>query len=329
MMAAECLAAGAATLAVASRDPVRAETFLSDLRARFPNSPCRLTALSGDDATSAALADTTVLLNGTPVGMWPRAGEIPIPPDALHPGLSVFDPIYCPTPTRLVLNARHRGARATGGLPMLVRQAVAAQEIWNPGLALDAPAITARLLPSLAATLWRKNPTKILLTGFMAAGKTTVGRALAKRLGLPFTDLDAAIVEAAGRPIPAIFADSGEASFRALERETARRVLTVPGSAVVASGGGFPTFAENCVLVRQTNTLVLHIDAPFDTLWTRLAGRRGRPLARSRTDTAALYDRRAPLYRAFCDFSAETSNASSPSATTARLVSAFLSALAP
>ena len=138
-----------------------------------------------------------------------------------------------------------------------------------------------------------------------------------------------AIVEAAGRPIPAIFADSGEAGFRALERETARRVLTDPGSAVVASGGGFPTLAENRTLVRQTNTLVLHIDAPFETHWQRLAGRTGRPLAKTRAETAALYDRRAPVYRAFCDFSAETSNTASPSATTARVASAFLSALAP
>ena len=329
MMAAECLAAGADALAVASREPGRAEAFLADLRTRCPGSSCRLAALCGPDAAAAAAAEATVLLNGTPVGMWPHAGGLPIAPDALHPGLSVFDPVYCPTPTRLVLNARYRGARAVGGLTMLVRQAVAAQEIWNPGIALDPGAIAARLLPDLAAALWRKNAVKLLLTGFMAAGKTTVGRALAQRLGLPFTDLDAAVVEAAGRPIPAIFADSGEDAFRALERETARRVLTAPGSAVVASGGGFPTFAENRALVRQTNTLVLHIDAPFETLWARLAGRRGRPLARSRPDTAALYERRAPVYRAFCDFSAETANGPVPAATTARVVSAFLAALAP
>ncbi|MBQ3810704.1 MAG: shikimate dehydrogenase, partial [Kiritimatiellae bacterium] len=245
---------------------------------------------------------------GTPVGMWPRAGGIPVDPAALHAGLADFDPVYCPTPSRLVLNARKSGARAVGGLAMLVRQAVAAQRIWNPGLALDEDALLASLLPALAADLWRKNATKVLLTGFMGAGKSTAGRALAERLGLPFADLDDEIAAAAGAPIPAIFAAKGEDGFRALETETARRVLSRPGSEVVASGGGFPTLERNRALVRETNTLVLHLDAPFETLWARLAGGDGRPLAKKSEETAALYDRRAPIYRAFCDFAVPTTN---------------------
>lgn len=329
MMAAESLAAGARELAVVSRTPERGQTFITELRARMPDATCRLSAVHGPEAISAALAESTVLLNGTPSGMWPHAGEIPVDPDALHPDLSVFDPVYCPTPTRLVLNARKHGARAIGGLPMLVHQAVAAQRIWNPGIELDAGALAARMLPALAATLWHKNPTKLLLTGFMGAGKTTVGRALAQRMGLPFADLDTEIAAAAGRPIPAIFADSGEAGFRAIEHQTARRVLDRPVSCVVASGGGFPMAEANREMVRATDTLVLHIDAPFDVLWARLEGRPGRPLARNRDETAALYETRAPVYRGFCDFSLSTSNDTPPRITTARLATAFLEALAP
>lgn len=323
MMAAECLAAGAASLAVAALSPEMGEAFVSDLRARFPESRCALSVVATPEGKSAAVRGATVLLNASPVGMWPKAGAIPVDPADLHAGLSVFDPVYCPTPSRLVLNARKAGARAVGGLAMLVHQAVAAQKIWNPGLDLDAGAIAATLLPELAADLWRKNATKILLTGFMGAGKSTVGRALAARLGVGFADLDDEIAAAAGTPIPDIFAARGEAGFRALETETARAVLARPGSEVVASGGGFPTFEANRSLVRTTNTLVVHIDAPFGTLWERIAGGDGRPLAKKREDAAALYERRAPDYRAFCDFAVPTANDAPPESVAAAIAAAL------
>lgn len=329
MMAAEAVAAGAGSITVFSSDPGRARTFLEGVKERVPDARCRLAAADSPEERREALARGTVLLNGTPVGMWPRAGEIPVPPESLHPGLAVFDPVYSPTPTRLVLNARKRGGRATGGLAMLVHQAVAAERIWNPGIAADPEAIAARLLPDLAAALWRRNPTNILMTGFMGAGKTTVGRELARRLELPFADLDAEIEAAAGRSIAAIFAESGEEAFRELERATARQVLSGAESRVVAAGGGFPERAENRAIVRETNTLVLHIASDFDTMWPRIAGDPARPLARDRAAAAALHARREPLYREFCDFSAATSNATPPAMTARRLSEAFAAALAP
>ena len=319
-MASETIAAGAAELVVAPHTAERGEAFVAALRRRFPDTRCTLSCAVDDDARAAALARATVLLNGTPVGMWPHAGGCPVDPGAIPASVAAFDPVYNPTPSRFVLAVRKAGGRAVGGLRMLVRQAVAAQQIWNPGLAIDADALVDRLLPELVADLYRKNPVKLLLIGFMGAGKSSVGRALAARLGLPFADLDDEIVAAAGRPIPAIFADSGEAAFRELEARVAREVLARPVSAVVASGGGFPTFAANRALVRETNTLVVAIEAPFETLWARIAGDAGRPLARRPDETAALYARRAPVYHDFCDIAVETTPDGAPTDVADRIV---------
>ena len=320
MMAAESLAAGAAELVVSSRSPESGARFLAGLHARFPDSPCALSCVADPDALRNALARATVLLNGTPLGMWPNAGGCPVPPGAIPSGLFAFDPVYNPTPTRLVLSVRKAGGRAVGGLSMLVRQAVAAQRIWNPGLDLDSDALTARLLPELRADLWRKHPVNILLIGFMGAGKTTVGRALAAKLGIAFADLDEEIVAAAGRPIADIFATKGETAFRALETRVAGEVLRRPRSQIVASGGGFPTFSANRALVRETNTLVIAIEAPFETLWARIAGDSTRPLARDRARTEELHERRRPVYHDFCDASVPTVPSDTPEIVAARLL---------
>ncbi|MBR1837159.1 MAG: hypothetical protein IJ783_07705, partial [Kiritimatiellae bacterium] len=310
--------------AVVSRTAESAETFASGLRRRFPEKAAAVSSAAGPGAAAAALASATVLLNGTPVGMWPRAGGCPVDPALLRADVAVFDPVYCPTPSRLVLNARKAGAFAAGGLRMLVDQAVAAQKIWNPGLEFDGAAAAQKLLPRLAGTLWRKNATKILLVGFMGAGKSTVGKILAARLGVPFSDLDSEISAAAGMPIPAIFARDGEAGFRALETRVAGDVLSRPGSEVVAAGGGFPVREENRALVRASNALALLLDAPFETHWARISGRRGRPLVRSEAETRALYDSRAQVYRSFCDFAVPTS-ADGPASAVAAAACAALS----
>ena len=320
MMAAESLAAGCASLAVSSRSESSARAFCDNLAARFPDSGGRLRVVSGDAARDAAVAASDVLLNGTPLGMWPHAGTIPVSVDALHSDLAVFDPVYCPTPTRLVLAARSAGARAVGGLSMLVRQAVAAQRIWNPGLVLDADAIVGRLLPELAATLWRKNPVKILLVGFMGCGKSTIGRMLASAMQLPFVDLDAEIEHSAGRPIPEIFRAEGEGAFREIEHRVGSAVFQDNAhSAVVAAGGGVPMALSNREMVREAGTLVVWLDVPFPEIWRRIGGAAGRPLAVKRNETEALFCRRAPIYRAFCDAAIRVSGEEAPESVVSRI----------
>ncbi len=299
MMGVACLRQGCRSMAIRSRDPARARALAGAWDALAPGR-CHAVDAAADARRYA------VILNGTPVGMWPKAGGLPCETALLGPGVAVFDAIYNPIATRLVLNARRRGATAQGGLRMLIRQAVAAQRIWNPKIEIDAAAVETALLPELTAALLRDFPVKILVTGFMGCGKSTVSRLLGARLGLAVVDLDAAIVEAAGCPIAAIFAQRGEAGFRALETAVAERTLTAGGSAVVAAGGGLPISAANRDMIRQTNTLVVNIDIPFEEAWRRIAADPARPLANDRARAEALYEARARVYGDFCDMNTRT-----------------------
>lgn len=298
MMAAVCLEAGAESIEINARSPGSAAKLSAHLSATFPKAATRVTTSSGAPATTSA----DVILNATPLGMWPKVYGLPCDPDILTPGAVVFDPVYNPTPSRLVLNARKRGVRAIGGLRMLLRQGIEAQRIWNPGLAFDIAAIEAEVLPEMLRELYKSFPIKILLTGFMGSGKSTVGKLLANKLGIAFADIDVEIERLARRHIPEIFAERGEQGFRKLETAVAESALRRGGSAVLAAGGGFPCREENRNLVRETNTLVLHLDAPFEILWSRISHDTSRPLARERGQTEELYNTRASLYSDFCDY---------------------------
>ncbi len=136
---------------------------------------------------------------------------------------------------------------------------------------------------------------QIFLTGFMGAGKSTVGRLLAARLGCGFVDLDRRIEERCGLDVPVIFRRHGEAYFRRLEHEALASLP--PEQAVVATGGGVPTVAANLALMRERGVSVW-LDPPVETLLGRLGAPAGeRPLYRDGWQAAALYRRRLPGYR--------------------------------
>lgn len=110
----------------------------------------------------------------------------------------------------------------------------------------------------------------------MGSGKSTVGPELARALGYDFLDLDLLIEERAGMPIPAIFAEEGEAAFRKLEADMLREVAQRE-HAVVALGGGALTFEENLRVAKRSG-LVIYLRVPAELLVRRLRGRTGRPL---------------------------------------------------
>ena len=138
----------------------------------------------------------------------------------------------------------------------------------------------------------------VVLVGFMGAGKTTFGREAAGRLGREFLDLDRAIEERAGKAIPELFAERGEAEFRRVEEHAARVALASPEPLVIALGGGAVTSAETRALLEEAFVVLVEID--LDAAWERVK-RSKRPLARDETEFRRLYDTRAPLYREVAD----------------------------
>ena len=231
-------------------------------------------------------ADAQVLLNTTPVGMYPNCGVSPVSLDAFPHLEGVLDVVYNPLRTALLLEARERGLPCSCGLPMLVAQAWRAEELFT-GSAIPAETVEA-VLAGLTAQL-----ENVVLIGMPGCGKSTVGRALARRQGKAFLDLDRLIEERAGKSIPAIFAQEGEEAFRTLESWAVREAGARTGC-VISTGGGVVTRAENCAPLRQ-NGVIIHLTRPLDRLPTA-----GRPVSQS-TDLQTLWERRRGLYAAFAD----------------------------
>ena len=231
-------------------------------------------------------ADAQVLVNTTPVGMYPNWGQSPVSLESFPALEGVLDVVYNPLRTALLLQAEERGLPRSCGLPMLVAQAKRAAELFT-GQNID-DSRTEAVLHGLRGQL-----TNIVLIGMPGCGKTTVGRALAGKLGRTFVDLDEEIVRRAGMPIPEIFAREGEAGFR--ERESALvREFGERTGLVVSTGGGVVTRRENYIPLKQ-NGLLLHLRRDPAALPTD-----GRPLSQA-TAPEELWRRRAPLYAAFAD----------------------------
>lgn len=138
---------------------------------------------------------------------------------------------------------------------------------------------------------------RILIIGFMAAGKTTVAAALARRLDSRMLDLDEFIVERAGRTIQTIIDEDGEAQFRQLEAQALRETLENSDARIIALGGGTWMSARNRSLIAAHNGFTAWLDAPFELCWRRITSAdEMRPLALDRQSTYRLYAQRRALY---------------------------------
>jgi shikimate kinase len=144
----------------------------------------------------------------------------------------------------------------------------------------------------------RPAPRRIVLTGFMGSGKSTVGPLLAARLGWRFVDADDVIVSTAGCSIPEIFRQHGEPGFRQREHAAIAQ-LAVEDRLVLALGGGaIETDAVRALLLTEPATLLVHLEVLLETTLARCAGTEsGRPVFADRANLQSRYDRRLPLYR--------------------------------
>ncbi len=246
--------------------------------------------------------DAEIVINCTPVGMYPKSGVAPAELSRFSKLCGVVDMIYNPARTALLAKAERLGVPFTNGLSMLVAQAAAGHERFT-GQPVD-PAQIERIVRTFA-----KDSENIVLIGMPGCGKSTVGKALAALLGKPFIDTDALIVQKAGKPIPEIFAKHGEEHFRAIEHEVICKACAAHGQ-VIATGGGVITRLENHYPLGQNGTVVW-LTRPLAQLATD-----GRPLSQA-GKLEEMYRVREPLYRAFCDI--QIDNDGTPDGVAARI----------
>ena len=228
-------------------------------------------------------SDAQIIINATPVGMFPKQDGRPIDISAFPKLEGVIDAIYNPLRTNLILDAQERGIPAEGGLYMLSAQAVHASAVFRD-IPLD------ESLVDKAFKSVKNDKQSIVLIGMPSSGKTTVGRILAEKCGKQLADTDEYIVRKIGMSISDFFAKHGEAEFRKIEKETVAE-LSATGGRIIATGGGAVLDAENVRALKQNGVLVFLDRRPENLIATD-----DRPLASRRSALEKLYAERYDIY---------------------------------
>lgn len=227
--------------------------------------------------------DDQLVVNATPVGMWPHVDETRIDILQYVACETVLDLVYNPSPTQLVREALACGKTAADGMVMLIAQAYRAFELSGS---------SSSLIP---------HPSSLFLYGPPASGKSTWAKKIAAATGWKLVDLDAEIVKAEERSIPEIFAAGGEKGFRAIEKRELTRVCasetSAPQGQVVALGGG-ALLDDDCRRMAEAAGRVVVLDCDLETLKSRLTGG-DRPLSADIAKLEALVVSRAAHYASF------------------------------
>ena len=231
-------------------------------------------------------ADAQLIVNTTPLGMFPHNGEAAADLRLFPACEAVLDVVYNPYRTKLLLQAERLGIPCAGGLYMLVAQAKRAAELFT-GTPIEDAAI------DRVEARMRRDMLNLILVGMPGCGKSTVAKALGAALGREVQEADALIEAEAGQPIPAIFAAEGEEGFR--KRESAvLRELGKRSGLILSTGGGCVTREENYEPLHQ-NGVIVWLQREIDRL-----PKEGRPIS-LRSDLHELYEKRRPCYERFAD----------------------------
>lgn len=231
-----------------------------------------------------------IVVNCTPVGMYPNLMSCPVDIDKFKSLKGVFDAVYNPFETVLISRAKAKGIPASNGLYMLVEQGRLAYNLYTDSE--TDKSVTESLVKSIS--LKKAN---IVIEGMPGSGKSSIGKETARLLGKSFIDTDEEIEKAYGKSIPDIFATEGEAVFRKLESEAVLKAASLNG-AVIATGGGAVLSPNNREALKR-NGVVVYLKRELTELESA-----GRPLSLS-LGAQKLYAERAPIYESFADFSVE------------------------
>ena len=233
-------------------------------------------------------SDCEIVINTTPCGMYPKTGVSAVDLDKLPKVEAVFDAVYNPLNSKLVLDSKAKNITATGGLYMLVSQAAYAVEKF-----IDLP-VDCNKVEEIFKNLY-KQKMNIALIGMPASGKTTVGKELSEKLNKNFVDSDDEIVKAENKEILEIFEKFGEDYFRNIEKNVIKE-LSILNSQIISTGGGAVLNPENIENLKG-NSRVYFLDRPLDMLITSS----DRPLSSNRVDLEKRYNERYELYKSSAD----------------------------
>ena len=242
-------------------------------------------------------SDAEIIVNTTPVGMFPNIDDSPIDLSRFPKLYAVADIVYNPSRTRFLQQAEQLGVKHAGGLYMLVAQAYKASILFKGGkFSLESSGNEEDALIERVTKTLEKEMMNITLVGMPGSGKSRIGKKLATALNRQFIDLDDAFTTEYGLTPAEVIKTKGESAFRSMETELSKKILP-KSSLVIATGGGIVTRPENFFYLRS-NSKVIYIKRPLETL--KKQNTSNRPVSQN-TGIEKLFEQRSPLYEAVCD----------------------------